>query len=153
MQNATCFNIPSKASFSFQAALDDVLVFVSVSLLSSFIIFSTFVALLSRHISFIQLLFLLFAVLFLVSFLWATLTRSFEVNPVGIIYLEAFRAVRFRWDEIDTVHIESWKKQITFRVNGKTTRIHMFGLDRNALASVQEAFLFQIKEHGISLIE
>lgn len=142
--------MPVKVTATFRSAFGDVFNLLMVgTFTTSIIIFVN--RLLTGVFDIILVLLLLFAVPFLALYVWPILTRSFEVNEDGIVYQEAFRNLVIRWDEIDSVNIEPWKKQITFWIHGKLTRIHTFGLRPKELDPVQEVFLNQIKAHGITL--
>ncbi len=88
----------------------------------------------------------------LVLYLWAVLTRSFEINQQGIIYKEAFRTVNIAWDEIDAVLIENGKKQITFYRRGKRIRIHAFGLNPDSLSGFGKLFFNELTARNIEVI-
>ena len=143
-------NEPVKVSSTFLSAFADVFNLLMVSAFTIYIVVSIY-RLITGVFNVVSLLLLLFSVLFLFLYVWAILTRSLEVNDNGIVYQETFRKVVIKWDEIDSIHIEPWKKQITFWVRGKLTRIHTFGLDPGELAPLKDALLNYIRVHEIAL--
>jgi hypothetical protein len=138
-----------RVSATFRSAFSDVFNLTMVIVLTTGVLLSIRLIAI-RGADFMLLLFIIFAIPFLLLYVWSILTRSWEVNSGGIIYREAFRKVAIRWDEVSSVHVEQWKKQITFTTNDdKETRIHTFGLNTKELLPVWKVFWDQVKSHDI----
>ena len=89
----------------------------------------------------------------LIYYIWAILSRTMEVRSDGVKYDEALTKRFFKWNEIESVLIEKWKKQITFQTRGKRIRIHYIGVNPREFVIFIAVFFSKLQEHNIPLIE
>jgi hypothetical protein len=101
--------------------------------------------------NFLSFILLLISLVMLVLQLWGMFTIRITVSEKGVDYHAGYRNVKIEWKQIELVHIENWKKQITFWINGKLIRIHEFGLNPKEESVVREALLHYLKIHEIPM--
>ena len=96
-------------------------------------------------------LFLLLAVAFLILQIWGMYTLTIEITERGIRHRVSFQEIVIDWDKIQSVKFEPWKKQVTFWLEGKLTRIHDFGLRPSDSATIKDAILEQVRARNITI--